>query len=482
MQFPNTAGGRVPTARVIGAVAVSLVMLTIAGCGDAANGESELQSPETQSAVPRTAVTMAAEAVTSGLFDDSAVHNLAISFAQDDYDDMIATFSASSEKDWIDATVTIDGVTYADVGLRLKGNSSIMGLRRDGDTGRMGGGATADTPEALPWLVDLDRNVDGQNHEGIVEFVVRSNTSTTALNEAVALQLLEEAGLASQDAVAVRFSVNGSQPTLRLVIENPDDVWMAERFDGGGALYKAESTGDYSYRGDDPDLYDEVFDQEAGKDNADLTPLIGFLEFINNADEATFAAQLGDHLDIDAFASYLAMQELLANFDDIDGPGNNSYLYYDPKAGMFTVVPWDHNLAFGAMGAGMGGVRQPDGVQLPDGAQLPGGVRDAGGGQAPIRGGQPGGREIQPGGGANGAGRGMSRSNILVERFRANPEFAALYEQRLTELRAQLYGSGVAEGILEKWVSLLTTQASDLVDRSTIEREAAGVTAYFAAP
>ena len=55
------------------------------------------------------------------------------------------------------------------------------------------------------------------------------------------------------------------------MIEHPDHVWMAETLEASGALYKAECTGDYSYRGDDPDAYDEVFDQEAGKDNADLT-------------------------------------------------------------------------------------------------------------------------------------------------------------------------------------------------------------------
>ena len=214
----------------------------------------------------------------------------------------------------------------------------------------MGGNISPDEPQGLPWLIDLDRNVDGQNHEGVVEFVVRSNNSETALNEAVALELIEAAGLASQDAVAAGFSVNGSEPELRLVIENPDDLWMADNFDISGALYKAESTGDYSYRGDDPDSYDEVFDQEAGKTNADLTPLIEFLDFINNSDDATFNTELFKHFDVDSFATYLAMQELVANFDDIDGPGNNSYLYYDPKSGQFTVVAWDHNLAFGGHG------------------------------------------------------------------------------------------------------------------------------------
>ena len=48
------------------------------------------------------------------------------------------------------------------------------------------------------------------------------------------------------------------------------------------------------------------------------------------------------------------MMDLLDNFDDIDGPGNNSYLWYDAASGQFTVVPWDMNLAFGGRG-GIGG-------------------------------------------------------------------------------------------------------------------------------
>ncbi len=171
---------------------------------------------------------------------------------------------------------------------------------------------SADDPTTLPWLIKLDEFVEDQQHDGLTELVVRSNNSATALNEALALELLDLAGLASQDAVATSFTVNGSEPALRLAIENPDDAWMAAQLDASGALYKAESSGDYTYRGDDPEAYTEVFDQEAGDDNADLTPLIELLDFVNNADDATFEAELESRLDVDAFATYLAMQELLA--------------------------------------------------------------------------------------------------------------------------------------------------------------------------
>lgn len=503
MRGLKVLGSRQGLHGLVALAAVVALSLLAVGCGSSSaavdTGASTTAQQSPAAAAEQTTGATTPKAAGSALFDGSVVHEIVVSFAQEDYEAMIDTFSSGGDKEWIKAIVAIDGRTYENVGMRLKGNSSIMGLQRNaagqgGHAGPMGGGvggsASADTPEALPWLIDLDRNVDGQNHGGVVEFVVRSNTTETALNEAVALELLQEAGLVSQEAVAARFSVNGGEPRLRLVIENPDDRWMAENFDIGGALYKAESGGDYGYRGDDPDAYDEVFDQEAGKRNADLTPLIEFLDFINTSADETFNIELANHLDIDAFATYLAMQDLVANTDDIDGPGNNSYLYYDPEAAVFTVVAWDHNLAFGGMGGmglegGGGAVRpnadgfkgqMPGDMPVPDHTPVPGGGETPGDtaaqpavpGQGRDRGGMPGGGGV------------FGTSNVLVERFKANPDFARLYEERLVELREQLYGGGVAEEILENWVTLLETQASDLVDAPTVTEEAARISRYFA--
>ena len=168
--------------------------------------------------------------------------------------------------------------------------------------------------------------------------MIRSDNSAP-LNEALALTLLDRAGLASQRAVPAAVSMNGSDPILRLVVEHPNDcAWYEASFDGDGALYKAESTGDWTYRGDDQDAYDDVFDQESGDDLTDLAPLIEFLDFLNNSDDAAFAAELPERLDVDGFATYLAMMELIGNTDDVDGPGNNAYLWWHAATGRFTVA------------------------------------------------------------------------------------------------------------------------------------------------
>ena len=439
-------------------------------------------------ATDEAAAEVSAPAATSttegGVLDSSVVHEIAVTFDEDAYDAMIETYSATGDKEWIEATVTIDGVTLERVGLRLKGNSSLRGLGTD--SGAPGATVSADDPAGLPWLIRFDKYVDGQNYDGLYDLVVRSNNTETSLNEAVALDLLELAGLASQDAIAVSFSANGSEPALRLVIEHPDDVWLEDNFEDAGALYKAESTGDYSYRGDDPESYDEVFDQEAGKHNEDLTPLIEFLDFVNNSDDATFNAELVDHLDVESFATYLAMQNLIDNFDDINGPGNNSYLYYDSETEAFTVVAWDHNLAFGVQnndGPGPGGAAGGQDIGVNPDGMAPGGVAPrvapgsqaggAGPGDLDAVGVAPG---VAPGGG--GPGGGGVQPNVLVDRFLSNPEFTALYDQALADLDAALFESGGASDVLATWVSVLSS--SDLVDANTIAVEAAAIASYFA--
>ncbi|GGN19814.1 spore coat protein CotH [Actinoplanes campanulatus] len=413
----------------------------------------------------------AASTAGSGLFDATLVHDIDVMFEQSDYDTVIDAFLKDGDKNWIEADVTIDGTTFEKAGLRLKGNSSLKGLTKSGSTattgtqqqrgGGPGGSVSAENPQDLPWLVRLDKFTAGQAYGGYTEFVVRSNTTKSALNEAVALELLGLAGLATQRSASTRLKVNGGDQVLRLIVENLGDKWDSDNFGAAGILYKAESGGDYSYRGEGAESYQDVFDQETDSGNPNLVPLIAFLKFINQAEDAAFTSDLGSHLDVSAFATYLAFQELVKNSDDIDGPGNNSYLRYTTAEDQFTVVAWDHNLAFGGMGGGGRGGN-------PGGGQM----------QPPTDGNAPAGGGQRNGGGG---GRPGGRSNILVQRFNADTTFKAAYDKALTDLKASLYTSGKATEILQKRAAVLTAHASDLVPADTVTSESDTIKAYFTA-
>ena len=495
------------------AATLSIAAMALAGC-------SPVPGAQASGGIVNTQVS----AETASFFNSDSVHEISVEADEQDVAAALEAYESEQSKEWISATVTIDGTVFQNAGLRLKGNSTL----RQADTGS--------DPQELPWQIRLDKFVDGQSYAGRTQFVVRTNTSQTSLNEAVALALLGEAGLATEQAAATRFTLNGSAAQLRLVIDNPsDELYSAAVFTGEGITYKADSSGDYSYRGASGSDYDSAFSVEAGAE--DLAPIAEFLDFVNNSSDADFAAQLAEHLDVDQFATYLAMQDLVANSDDIDGPGNNSFLRYDTSSGTMTVVAWDQNLSFvgmGGMGGARGGADGPAGsgpgtdamlerflpagadVQaataqitqgiLPEGAALPEGMKLTGdttllqvlqqlakgempAGLSPQDGQRPGQQDADGSAnpGAQGDGQGdlqagrprAANDNPLVTRFLANTDFSAKVGQAKTELTAKLYDSGAAQQILDTWSALLTSQAGDLVDADTVASEAEAISAYF---
>lgn len=446
---------------------------------------------------------------TSGtLFDPDVLHTVSIDIPADTLTDVLQTYADSGDKKWAKATVTIDGATFTDVGIKLKGNSSLRGV------------TASSKAESLPWRIRLDKYVDGQNLGGYTDFTIRGSSTATAMNEAVALDLLGDAGLATEQAAETRFSVNGSAATLRLAVQNLDETWVEQNFPDAGAdsiLYKSDADGDWSWRGEDGD-YTSSFEIEAGPD--DYAPLIALLDLLNNGTDAEKAEKLPDLVDLDSFATYLAFEDLIGNFDDIDGPGNNSYLMWDSATKKFTIVAWDHNLAFGSgpgaggQGAfpgggqgGQGGMR-PGGQggtaqngtgqggtdntgdasgnmpALPDGftppTDLPEGFTPPTDGALPTDGFPAPGGDGQQGDGQGGAPNGRGgrggmpggKSNPLVNAFNAVTDWTALKTAATQELQQTLIDSGARDESVAKWEKLLTGSATDLVSADTIAKEA----------
>ena len=385
---------------------------------------------------------------------------------------MLSTFREDGEKEYIRADITIDGTLIEDVGLRLKGNSTLQSLSNNSMGGGGGGGMTQlfeDNPEELPWLISFDEYEEGRAYQGMTEIALRpaASGSEVAINEALALELTAESGQITQDYTFTSVTVNGSESAARIVVDAPDTELADEL--GSGVLYKARAGGSLDYVGDDPTEYEDSFKQINAEGAYDLQPVMTLMKFLNESTDEEFAEELDDYVDTESFAKYLATQEILSNNDAMDGPGNNYYLWYDTTEKQFTVLSWDLNLALsgmgGGMGGGVGGMQQdtetgtatdiddtattgemptlPDGMEMPEMPQPPEGME------------MPGGEE------GEGAGpSGGSDSGILKERFLDNEEFYAMYEQAYAELYEQLIASGYAEETLNE----LTKRAEEAGD------------------
>ena len=380
-----------------------------------------------------------------------------MSWDEGDYADMIAAYEKDGSKDWIQADITIDGTTVSSIGVRLKGNSTLRSLSGDGggqgggggDAG--GGGATAsnissDVPESLPLLIDFDKYVDGQTYQGLTQLSLRPGSPV--LNEALALALTEASGQPTQRYAYTTYSVNGSATQTRLLVENPDEAYADSLFDTAGVLYKSDAESSFTYQGDDLATYEEQFKQLNATDTEDLQPIVDFLKWLSEASDEEFDSGLADWVDVDSFARYTATMNLLVNGDDMAGPGQNYYLWYDLETKKISVVSWDLNLAMtgnataspddevsiGGGGGGGGGMQRPPGVN-DDGGTPPSGA-------APP---------AAPAASAADAGGGGGRGgNELKERFLASDAFQSAYDAAYADLYKQLYSSGTAATLLDQ--------------------------------
>ncbi|MFG3343006.1 CotH kinase family protein [Glycomyces sp. NPDC048151] len=454
---------------------------------------------------------------TVDLFDTDVAHEISLSYSDADFEEMKATFEESGEKEWIKADITIDGVTISDVGIRLKGNSTLsalgggMTMGGDGEDGErqfpgggempegmglpegmempadggqmpggMGGGSGSsvsfDSPEGLPWLIDFAKYVDGQVYQGNQQISLRVESAMgggSTLNEAVALELIEASGEASYDWNYSTVSVNGSEGVTRRVVDVMDATWAEEEYGANaGVLYKALSTGSFEYQGDDPDDYTDDFKQVTMEGSADVQPIVDFLKWLGEADDATFDAELGDWVDIASFANYTALQNLLANGDDMAGPGKNFYLWYDYETGLISIVTWDVDLTLqsadlapdetASLGGGTGGGGFPG--QAADEAATDGAATDeTATAETQTQGQMPGGGEMPEGMAEGGMGGGMG-GNELKERFLASEAFQDEYMAAYNELYDSLFASGTALEAVETAAAAAEANGADVAD------------------
>ncbi|GAB6919583.1 CotH kinase family protein [Rhodococcus erythropolis] len=372
---------------------------------------------------------------TVDLFDPSVSHQLSLEITDSEYNDMISSFQKSGDKKWITADITIDGTFVNDASVRLKGNSTLMGVRGDGAMpggegfappdgfeipeglelptdfdpqemmAGMGSTASADDPTSLPLLISFDENSEGRAYQGMTELSVRPGSPV--VNEAMALSLTADSDQPTQRYAYTVYSINDSATSTRLVLEHPDDTYANSLFESDGYLYKADASSRFEYVGDDQTAYAGQFKQINAVDNGNLQPVISFLKWMDAANSEEFDAHLSDWIDVESFARYVATQNLIVNGDDMSGPGQNYYLWYDLDTKKISVVSWDLNLAM----QGDAATGPDDSVSIamgPAGGAGPGGGTGPGAGPGgipaggapesmPEGGGPPMGAEPQPG-------------------------------------------------------------------------------------
>jgi spore coat protein H len=250
---------------------------------------------------------------------------------------------------FVRVTVHHNGRVWTGVGMRYKGNSSLMSARRS-ENGK------------IPFRLDFDQYEEelpetrNQRFYGFQKLTFSSNYSDDSqIREVLATEILRDRGVPAARAAFYRVFVDtGSGPEywgLYSMVEDPADGAMLDAQFGSrlGNLYKPDGPGADWTRFEAATF--EKKNNEKAADYADVTRAIEALN-LPQPDAPDWRAGLEAVFDVNHFLRWLAVNTVIQNWDAYGMMPHNYYLYGDPAVqGRLRWIPWDHNMSFaGARG------------------------------------------------------------------------------------------------------------------------------------
>jgi spore coat protein H len=263
---------------------------------------------------------------------------------------------------WVPATIEFNGLTWTNVGVRYKGNSSLRSGWNRGS-------------QKLPLKLDFDEfedeypEIENQRFYGFKQLSLSNAFSdSTYMRDAIAADLLAEAGLVAAETAYYEIILDyGEGPVnlgLYVAIEVIDDT-VIDRFfgDDSGNIYEGDGPGVSLAEG----TFDQIqnsFLKENNQQDADWSDIEALYNVLHSAertsDPGAWRESLESIFDVDGFLEWLAIGAIIQHWDTYGRMSHNFYLYHDPDTDLLNWISWDHNqvLAGGGMG-GPGGVRAP---------------------------------------------------------------------------------------------------------------------------
>jgi len=241
------------------------------------------------------------------------------------------------EFDWTHANFELGGVAFTNVAARVKGN--ILSL----------------SEPARSYKVDLNKFAPGQKLAGLDELAFNNLVwDYSCLSEALGYEFFRDAGVpAPRTAYAwlsTSVTTQWEQKPLGLFLmeEAVDNEFAAERFGSKATpVFKPVTYTLFEHLGEEWPAYAPIYDLKTKATPEQQRRVIDFARLVSSATDAEFAARVGDFLDLDEFARFLAGQVLLPNYDGILSVGHNFYMYLDPRSNKFGFIPWDLDGAWG---------------------------------------------------------------------------------------------------------------------------------------
>jgi len=393
------------------------------------------------------------------LFDPSIVRTWFLELPGDDWFAELTDFYRTDVA--LPAKLTVDGKTFADVGVQFRGNTSF--------------GMAPGKKKSLDLqfdFVDEKQSVLGVRNLDLLN----CNTDASSLREMVHGWLADRYFPAPRVALA-RVVVNGEDYGVYAAVQQFDKDFLEDHFGSKkGDRFKVppdfSGGGGLRYLGEDPQAYRRNYELKSGENEQAWRGLVDACAALEQAPADRLEAILPQHLDIDAALWFLAMDNAVGDDDGYFSRASDYVLYRDPK-GRLHPIPRDNNeILLGARGRGPGGpggaggpgapgggAGGPPGERRPPDAPPGGDLPGAGPGGPPPTGpgAGPGGRRGPGGGGtATTPLQGASRADRpLLHKLLSVPAWQKRYLANLREIATVGMSDDVLGAQLTAWRRLL---------------------------
>ncbi|MFC1719961.1 CotH kinase family protein [Pseudomonadota bacterium] len=256
---------------------------------------------------------------------------------------------------FVPADVFYNGKQWYRVGIRFKGNSSLQTSWQRGIL-------------KLSFKLDFDEfeddypQINNQRFYGFKKLSLKNNyDDKSQLREKVAAEVFANAGVAvSHTAFYTLYVDHGNGPEyfgLYTLVEEVDGPVIETYFvSDDGNLYKPEGDGaSFVENSFDEDSFEKKTNEDE-EDWSDILALFSALHSDSYGNNPTsWRAGLESIFDVDAFLKYLAVNQVIQNWDTYGKMTHNYYLYNNPDNSKLTWIPWDNNEALqeGKMGGSL---------------------------------------------------------------------------------------------------------------------------------
>lgn len=278
---------------------------------------------------------------------------------------------------WVNGQLFFNGELWQNVGLRYKGNSSLMSSWSRGS-------------HKLPFKIDFEKYETKRKFFGFTELSLSNNfADDTFLREPFVYQLFEDMGLPASRTALYKLIVDYGEGEkdygIYTAIEVSNDTVVKRYFgEDKGNIYEGDGRGVTLAKDVTTEQIQSFFEKENNKKEADWSDITNLYTVLHDSKRLTnseeWRADLEKIFEVKSFLRWLAMSAVLEHWDTYGGMTHNFYLYN--KNGKLHWISWDHNLVLSAkMGAprppGNGGDMPP--FPPPPGNRPPGGGGPGGG-------------------------------------------------------------------------------------------------------